>query len=204
MGTILSNCLTIALEPITASGATPLEFQVLDLVFLAIYVFEFMLKIWDSPVTYWRSNYNKFDFVIVVVSVFEKIIASRLSGTSLRFLRSLRAFRALRTISFIRRLQVVFMALVDTIKNNAVHLLVLLFLGMFIFAVLGRYLFGVNGPQDVLDDWGSLPSSLYSLWVMVTAVGWYPYQMRLTAAGYEGSQVFTVLFMFFGHFIVGL
>lgn len=164
-----------------------------------------MLKIWDSPINYWKSSYNIFDFLIVAVSLFEKIISTQMtiSITAHRFLRSVRAFRALRTISFIRKLQVVFTALVDTIKNNAVHLLVLLFAVMFIFAVVGRYIFGESGPQDVLDDWGSVPSGLYSLWVMVTSVGWFPYQMRLTAGGYEGSQVFTVLFMLFGHFIVG-
>lgn len=171
MATIIANCVTIAIEPVN-DEPEPSEYVYAALIYLAIYIAEFLIKIFESPLCYWKSSSNVFDFLIVAVSLLEKIVSTRvpIGVVARRYLRSIRALRALRIISFVRKLQVVFNALVDTIKNNAIHLLVLLFLVMFIFGVLGRYLFGVSGPQEVLDDWGSLPASLYSLWVMASSI----------------------------------
>lgn len=204
MGTIMMNVVTIAVEPVS-DDYTPVVYVYLDLIFIAIYIIEFLCKVYVEPLRYWKSNYNKFDFLVILISVLELaiVIQTQINVSSLRILRSIRALRAFRSISFFRRLQVVFHALVDTLKNNAIHILVLLFLIMFIFGVLGHYLFGVSSPPDVMADWGTLPSSMYSLWVFVTAVGWLPYQVRLLDAGYSGSQLFTAVFMFFGNFIIG-
>lgn len=74
---------------------------------------------------------------------------------------------------------------------------------MFVFGILGHYLFGLNSlDSNSFSDWNTLPSALYSLWVFVTCVGWDRYQIRLTEDGYAGSELFTASFIFLGSFII--
>jgi cation channel sperm-associated protein 3 len=114
----------------------------------------------------------------------------------------LRSFRAFRTISFIRALQVIVSALILTIRKGAVDILILLFLLMFIFGVLGHYLFGLDGTAATKANWGTLGDSIYTLWSYVVADNWYPIQESLTSAGFDGSEVYTALFIFVGNFII--
>ena len=87
-----------------------LAFDVLDYMFLTIYVVEFVLKIYAEPVQYWKSGYNIFDFTTLVTSLAQVILTWAKLGESrldaLRILRALRTLRTLRTVSFIKGLQV--------------------------------------------------------------------------------------------------
>ncbi len=88
-------------------------------------------------------------------------------------------------------------------KTNVVDVLVLLFLVIFIFGVIGHYMFGEDDTKlYAFYEWNTLGSAFYTLWVYVCADGWVPYQDNLTADGFEGSQLFTISFIFIGNFII--
>ena len=87
-------------------------FKIADNIFLAIYSAEFILKFYAEPKNYWRSTYNIFDILVLLISFAQGIMewsGADTSGTNLgalRVLRALRTLRMLRTVSFIRGLQV--------------------------------------------------------------------------------------------------
>ena len=71
MLTIFINAFTIAIETyqevVRQNGKL---FEILDVIFICIYTFEFGLKILAEPRNYWNSNYNRFDFLILGISYF--------------------------------------------------------------------------------------------------------------------------------------
>lgn len=177
---IISNVITIAIEtemqtkdPILGNANVPQFFSIIDLVYLALYTVEFVLKVYVAPIRYWQSSYNQFDFVILVISYFQWVFGmmstQTLNLTFLRVLRALRGLRAFRSVSFIRSLQIIINALITTIKRNVVDLIMLLLLFMFIFGITGHYLFGEsNDTPKSKELWGTLGSSFHALFVYVT------------------------------------
>jgi hypothetical protein len=127
------------------------------------------------------------------------------SITFLRVLRTLRALRALRSISFIRSLQVLVDALAGTL-SEVMNLLALLLLWMYIFAIMGFYFFGYHDENSgntapVSAHFSSLASGFMTLFVFVTADGWTDVQADMDAQGLGSSKIFSVCFLFVGHFI---
>lgn len=206
---IVLNVVTIAFEPIAADSSS-YNFNIfiyLEIICLSVYISEFLVKLYCEPIRYWRSNYNRFDFVILMILIAQFAGSLTLYSTQewslYRALNSMRALISLRVISFIRRLQVVVNALLNTLIHDAIHILMLLFLVMFVFAIVGHYLFGLDSSKRYsYSEWNTLPSAIYSLWVYVTCVQWHHYHMHLLKDGYIGSELFTATFIFLGSFII--
>ena len=115
----------------------------------------------------------------------------RSNGLSLlRVFRSLRAMRLIRSVGFLRKLRLIINALGKTLRNSVLNVTILMVLMMFIFAILGFYLFpGTN-------SFASISSGFFSLFRYVTAESWMTVQRDMTAAGYAGSEWFSIIFMF--------
>mmetsp|Transcript_6874 Transcript_6874/g.10788 ORF Transcript_6874/g.10788 Transcript_6874/m.10788 type:complete len:514 (+) Transcript_6874:208-1749(+) len=206
MFVIFVNIVVIAVETdkgISISGTV--VFGSIDVVSLAIYFLEFIIKIYAEPKKYWKNNYNRFDFIILLVSIFNffqsfmrslKVISN---VKYLRVLRALRALRALRGIAFVSPLQVIVTAIVKTM-GSVLNLVLLLFLIMYVFAVMGFYFFGDpdNGDKSA---WGTLPACLLTLFDFVTADNWTQFTQTLEKNGLSSIRWFAVCFIFLGHFI---
>lgn len=80
---------------------------------------------------------------------------------------ALRTLRTLRSISFIRGLQVLVNALIQTFKSSVFYLLLLLMILMFLFAIIGYYFFGYEDDGDK-RNWGTFGQCLLSLFIFVT------------------------------------
>ncbi|KAJ1566637.1 Cation channel sperm-associated protein 3 [Cladochytrium tenue] len=177
-----------------------------DLIFISYYLAEFIVKIYAAPVHFWYDPYNLFDAFVLVLAYVQRGVEiaypNPTNMTSLQVLRGLRVIRAFRAISFIRGLQVVVNALLRTLRRNVLDILILLLLVMFVFGILGHYLFGLDASKSAFDDWGTLGSSIYTLFIYVCADGWWEYQQTLISDGYVGSQAFTAVFIFIGNFII--
>eukprot|EP00698_Gefionella_okellyi_P005584 TRINITY_DN15083_c0_g1_i1.p1 TRINITY_DN15083_c0_g1~~TRINITY_DN15083_c0_g1_i1.p1 ORF type:complete len:366 (+),score=64.47 TRINITY_DN15083_c0_g1_i1:25-1122(+) len=200
---IMLNVISIAVQ--TDDGIylqNILLFTAADLVFLAVYTIEFVLKLYAGG--YWSVAFNRFDFVILVFSyiqLLEIALAAFAFFRNFQFLRVLRAFRALRalrSISFIRSLQVIVKALLSTILE-LMNLFFLLLLMMYTFAVVAYYLWGSDpGPQNAV--WGNLGSILLALFAYVTADGWTDLQSDVDTYSLY-TRFYAVLFVFIGNFI---
>jgi cation channel sperm-associated protein 3 len=207
---IFTNALFIAVETSLGEGQDVELFETADMVFLAIYLWEFVLKLYAEPVDYWRSKYNLFDFTILIISMlqfFDTVVGSSLFGSEVSFirvLRAMRALRALRSISMIRALRVLVDALVKTFAS-VLNLLSVLLLITYVFAIMGFYFFGKdagnNAEHTGIDDWATLPRAMYSLFSYVTADGWTDLQNDLDERGLGLSRLYTAVFIFIGHFI---
>eukprot|EP00736_Rhodelphis_marinus_P002586 Rmarinus@m.16087 len=208
MGVILVNTLSIAVETFRDLQRRNNEvFEVLDLVYLSAYSAEFFLKLYAEPTGYWKSKYNHFDFFILATSYlqFLQTVAPSVkvfgNVTFLRVLRALRSLRALRGVGFIRSLQVIVNALGKTL-TAVVDVVVLLFLVVYIFGIVGYYFFGApDVPNRDAENWGSLELCFLSLFTYTTADGWTKLQERLDDRGQTYSKYYTILFLFIGHFI---
>ncbi|XP_013402648.1 cation channel sperm-associated protein 3-like [Lingula anatina] len=205
MFTIVCNALCMALETdisIRESGKD--LFHILDELFLAVYTIEFIMKLYAEPKGYWFSSYNLFDFAVLVISYVQIILVLMNAGGSglaaLRILRALRTLRTLRTVSFIRGLQVLVTALLDTIRKSVLNVVGLLLLLMFLFGIMGYYFFGYKDDADK-QNWGSLDKAMLTLFSYVTVDGWTDIQESLDNYNMDGSRIYTIFFIFLGHFI---
>ena len=115
-----------------------------NLIFVVIFSFETIIKITAYGIKhYWHNHWNKFDFVIVVISLIfinEDWIegSSTSSITALRIMRIARLLRLIKTSQGIRSLlKTLFLSL-----GNLMHTSGLLFLILFCYTVMGMSLFG--------------------------------------------------------------
>ena len=75
MGVIMMNALAIGLETMDSlKNAYGKLFQIVDELFLSIYTVEFFLKVYAEPRGYWKSSYNRFDFLILFISYIQAIL----------------------------------------------------------------------------------------------------------------------------------
>ncbi|KAB0392316.1 hypothetical protein E2I00_008731, partial [Balaenoptera physalus] len=78
--------------------------------------------------------------------------------------------------------------------------LILLFVLMYIFAVLGFCLFGVPERAD-LNNWGNLALAFFTLFSLATVDGWTDLQQQLDARNFILSRSFTIIFILLASFI---
>lgn len=192
---IMANLFTIAYDVTVPRDQNRVTY-ILDAMFLGFYLFEFCVKVYAEPREYWLSNYNLFDFFVLVVSLVQQISVFFPVEWDFSFIRVL---RALRTISSFKKLRIIVNALFYSMRTDAVSIFSCLFVFMFLFAVMGYYLFGTGSHPS--SDFSSLPVGLMTLMNYVTSSNWSTVQYNLINLGFPGSELFGVAFMFIGNFI---
>ena len=124
-----------------------------NLVFVVFFTIEMIVKItaygWNY---YWYVSWNKFDFVIVILSlvaVDEQLLEQlNFNVTALRIMRVSRLFRMVKTSKgLMTLLKTLFMSM-----GNIFNTAALLTLILFTFSVAGMSLFGTVPYNDFVDD----------------------------------------------------
>lgn len=129
--------------------------------FAVVFVVEAILKIISfGPKAYFRDSGNLFDFVTVVVSIITTIISLKMRfdfGASITFIRALRMTRIFDFVGKAKQVKVIFKTIVVTIPaiSNIGALLLLL---LYMFSVLGVFLFAEVMLQETLDDHANFQS----------------------------------------------
>ncbi|XP_063689112.1 cation channel sperm-associated protein 3-like isoform X8 [Bolinopsis microptera] len=212
MTIILINTLTTAFYATFSKHPSTykLELQileVLDAVFLAIYTIELVLKVWITPRSFFYNGFNCFDFFVLVLS-YSQIVMVKAGSQNIgafKVLRSVRALRPLRSVSFIGGLQVIVTALLTTLRTSFLHIMTLLSIIMFVFGIMGYYMFGYTELNNHPNDWDKLSSAFLSLFVLVTAEGWPTIELELNhvtpVPAMSWSRAYIILFLFIGHFV---
>lgn len=145
--------------------------------FVVFFTCELILKITSYGFKYyWYVNWNKFDFIIVIMSLValdEQLLEEKLNFnvTALRIIRVSRLLRMVKTSEGLRTLlKTLFMSL-----GNIINTALLLFLILFTFAVAGMSLFS-NVPQgDFINsntNFTTFYLSFISLWQASTGDSW--------------------------------
>jgi hypothetical protein len=175
-----------------------------NLVLTVLFIIEFLLKITGLGFqTYASDHFNKFDAAVVLISIIELLAAG--SGS----LSALRAFRILRVLKLIRSwtslqhfLYTVYLTVLDLGNFSFI-----IFLAIFIFALLGMQLFG--GKMCGLDD-GEVPRHNFDtlLWALVTVFqvltgeDWNEVMYDGMAATSNASAFYFVCLLVIGNFLV--
>eukprot|EP00947_MAST-08B_sp_MAST-8B-sp1_P005525 g5525.t1 len=158
MGMILANTVVLAMDryPIDQGTLDTLEF--LNFLFSLVFVAELLVKLPGLGVRlYLADGFNRFDLVIVLAGVVELPLAPPFLVTGVRStatqsgLSALRVFRVARIFKLARgwtQLQQVLVVVANTL-GGAGYFAVLLFLFMFIYALLGRQFFANRFYFDV-------------------------------------------------------
>ncbi|KAL4475075.1 hypothetical protein ABPG74_001771 [Tetrahymena malaccensis] len=146
---VLSNTIILCLDGIVPSSSLAVLNR-LNQVFTILFAIDMGLKLIGLGFTeYVSDKMNIFDAIIVILSVLELAVLSGSSSVSaFRSLRILRVFRVLRVTRLLRSLQFmkVLIAAISSTLQQFIFILLLLFLIMFIYALLGMSIFGGNWP----------------------------------------------------------
>ncbi|MGW4802238.1 ion transporter, partial [Nonomuraea sp. NPDC004297] len=161
IGVILINAVTLGLEtfPAVLAEYGPL-LTVVDHVALYIFTAELIAKLYVERAAFVRDPWNIFDTIIVA-------IAFAATNGGLSVLRALRILRVLRLLSVVPSLRRVVSALLRAMPGMS-SIVVLLSLVLYVAAVMATKLYGQTAP----DRFGSLPTSLFTLYQTMTGDDW--------------------------------
>eukprot|EP00736_Rhodelphis_marinus_P010022 Rmarinus@m.20403 len=158
--------------------------EVGNVIFTNIFMIELVVKLVGmGPRLYFADSFNRFDFVIVVVSVVDLTMpGNSKSGsggiTVLRAFRLLRAFKLARSMTYIRKLLHTIMLSMGALA----HFMCLMLLFIFIYALIGMNIYGGQFYQSLDDDghrvgvprenYDDFLGSFESIFVIVTGENW--------------------------------
>ncbi|XP_062529385.1 voltage-dependent T-type calcium channel subunit alpha-1G isoform X1 [Bombyx mori] len=154
---ILINTLSMGIEYHNQPEELTVIVEISNVVFSAIFAIEMVFKIIsEGPFKYISNGFNVFDGIIVILSAFELAQSygneKDLAGSSgLSVLRTFRLLRILKLVRFMPNLRRQLFVMLRTMDNVAVFFS-LLVLFIFIFSILGMYLFGGKFCKYVEDN----------------------------------------------------
>ena len=188
---ILINAITLGLETsdtLVSKFGNVLTY--IDKIALSIFVVELTIKLFVYRLSFFKSGWNNFDFIIVTIALIP-------SSGPLSILRAFRIFRALRLLSVIPSMKKVIQAMFYAIPGIAsVGTIILLI--FYISAVLVTNLFGKK-----FENWfGSIGDSMYSLFQIMTLESWSMGIVRPVMEEYPYAWAFFVPFILITTFAV--
>ncbi len=157
---ILLNMVQMAMLYEDASDAYTTALDIVNYIFTGIFTIELILKLIAFSTNFWYEAWNIFDFFIVICSYVDIVFSSMASGSLrmlrigpqlIRVLRVLRVSRLLRLIKKYKRLQDI-MEIIQLCLPSMMNVFSLLALVLFIYSVLGCYLFYDVSSGDAISD----------------------------------------------------
>lgn len=158
---ILANAVILGAEtlPGVKESAGP-SLLVVDRFIIYAFAVEIALRLFAYRLAYFKSGWNLFDLLIVLVSLFA-------ATSGFAAIRAFRVLRVLRVVTIIPRMRTVVTALLDAIPGIAsVGIVVVLI--VYVFAVIGAKLYGEAHPAI----FGDVFTSMYTLFQVMTLEGW--------------------------------
>jgi voltage-gated sodium channel len=162
-------------------------------IILGFFIVEAILKItavaprWKL---YFGDGWNLFDLSVILFSLIPA------TGEFALVARLVRILRVLRLISAVPQLRLIVATLVRSIPSMG-HVIVLMSLILYIYAVTGFHLF--NEVDE--EHWGTLGASLLTLFQMVTLEGWVDVMDNAMEAT-PFAWIYFVTFVMIGTFVV--
>lgn len=160
-----------------------------------VFCIEIGLKLFVYRLGFFKSGWNWFDFLVVGVSLIP-------GGAAFSVLRAMRVLRILRLLHIVPMMRRITEALLNALPGMGAILAVLALL-TYVAAVMARNLFGNTDDPDVLQLFGDLPSSAYSLFQVMTMDGWrFEVVQKVVDDGNPYAPFFFLIFIFIASFAV--
>lgn len=191
IGVILFNSVLLGMETShEIMGRFGPLITALDHACLAVFVTELAAKLVAKGGRFFQSGWNIFDFIIVGISLVP-------GAQTLSVLRALRILRVLRVISALPRLRRVVEGFITALPSMG-SVFLLMGIVFYIGSVMATKLFG-----DQFPEWfGSLGSSAYSLFQIMTLESWSMGIVRPVMEVYPHAWAFFVPFIMVTTFAV--
>ncbi|XP_058513015.1 sodium channel protein type 11 subunit alpha [Ochotona princeps] len=178
---IMLNMVSMMVETADQTDSMTSILEYLNVAFVVIFTVECLIKIFALRQYYFTSGWNLFDCVVVVLS----IVSTMISGlekqkhipfppTLFRVIRLVRIGRILRLVRAARGIRTLLFALMMSLPS-LFNIGLLLFLVMFIYAILGMNFFSEVSPQSGIDDilnFQTFYNSMLCLFQITTSAGW--------------------------------
>ncbi|NXK18463.1 SCN5A protein, partial [Arenaria interpres] len=178
---ICLNMITMMVETYEQSKTKTEVLNKINILFVAIFTAECVLKLVALRQYYFSNAWNIFDLVVVIMS----LVALLLSGigkafehflppTLFRVIRLARVGRILRLIRAAKGIRTLLFALMMSLPA-LFNIGLLLFLVMFIYAIFGMANFAYVKMEDGIDDmfnFQTFPNSMLCLFQITTSAGW--------------------------------
>lgn len=192
---ILINSAVLFIGGYMTTERYKLIFRIFDNFITILFIVELIIKFNEYGIKgYLQSNWNKFDFILIVLSIpslilfvfdFNIIDISFLLG-----LRILRVFKAFRFFRFIPDVG----ALIDGVQRAlkaSVFILIGFLIYIFVIGLLSFYLFQASGSEYFTNPM----ISLYSTFKIFTVEGWFEIPEQIIE-GYSDSAAFFIYLYF--------
>jgi voltage-gated sodium channel len=188
---ILFNAVTLGLETWEPAMEAAGDLLVtIDQIVLVIFVFEMLAKLAVYRLAFFRSGWNIFDLSIVGIALIP-------AAGPFTVLRALRILRVLRLLSVVPQMRSVVTALISALPGMG-SIAAVMSLIFYVGSVLATKLFGTTFP-----DWfGSIGSSAYSLFQIMTLESWSMGIVRPVMQVYPWAWAFFVPFILVTSFAV--
>lgn len=173
-------------------------FHWIDVVVQIVFIIEITVRLlayWPRPQGFFRDGWNVFDFAVVAASLLPQ------AGTFAMVARLARLLRVTRLVSVFPELRLIISTMLRSIPSMG-HVIMLLSLMLYVYGILGFYLFSEADPEH----WGTLGAALLTLFQMLTLEGWVEVQDKVLGTFpwawiYFGSFVFIAVFVVVNLFI---
>jgi voltage-gated sodium channel len=169
LGVIVVGAIVIGMETsATLTARYGAALVALEMLIQTIFVAEIAIRILaygPRPLLFFRNGWNLFDFVVVAASLLPQ------AGAFAMVARLGRLMRVTRLVSVFPELRLIIGTMVRSIPSMG-HVIVLLTLLLYVYAVLGFHFFREADPAH----WGSLGAALLTLFQMLTLEGWVEIQ----------------------------
>ena len=170
---VLFNCIVLSSESANMGDAERSVLDALNLYCTMFFVLEMVLKLFALGVQdYWADTFNRFDGLIVTLSLVELSMPGESGGLSVfRALRILRVFKVTKSLGDFKKVLLTIFSVLPELGN----FFGLLCLFIFFFAVLGLHLFGGSFstleeyPRDNFDTFGT---ALLTVFQILTGENW--------------------------------
>lgn len=196
---ILLNAILIFINGFPILGDCQFLLKLCDNIITSLFIIELLIKFKEyGPKLYFSSNWNKLDFILIVLSIPALIsFLFNIKMTNISFLlvfRVLRVFKSFRFLKFvpgidglINGIQRAFKSSIIVISGFAVYI--------FIIGIFSFYLFRSSAPEY----FGNPFTALYSIFKIFTVEGWYEIPEQIVQ---EYSEITSFLIYFYFIFIL--
>lgn len=193
---IVLNGLVIFLNGFKFSNNLELILLWCDNIITILFVVEMIVKLRNFKRDYFKSNWNIFDFSLVILSLpalIAFIVDLEISDYSfLLVFRITRVFKAFRFLKFIPEIDSMLLGVQRALKASIVVIFGFI-VYIFIVGIFSFYLFNDYSPHYFSDPM----TSLYSNFKIFTVEGWYEIPETVTSKLNESAAFLTYLYFIF-------
>ena len=177
-------------------------YTIFEEIFTGLYTFELVLKLYVESFKYFKSWWNIYDVLILLLTYVKLAMRVQRATNYLNkkffsalfcLIRCIRMFRVMRTITYFKELKIILLTLIYTLTNSVFHVVLVMILFVLICAVIG------NAFYSEQDNWSTLGKSAWTLIRFINCDDWPDIQGKIDHM--QMSRIFCVFLVFVGSFI---